>query len=240
MTRGKSAGASLLPGLHPRHRRRGARRSSAEDAFLPAIRFSNTAQIALSATVPRPGDTFGYAYIPYIADWDSFDRQLQGDHRGNRQGRRLSAPTPASASIWPICPACRGSISPRSTTRFPDRMTASRAFPGASSFEASDGRWSCPVAVQVHHALVDGSAGRPVLRGRAGLPRPACGLESDTPDPVTPNSSGLQGPAACALAYFVNKRLTRLAPSTKTMLWAKTGAGHPRLLRTHMNGSVSA
>ncbi|VVT34632.1 chloramphenicol acetyltransferase [Hoeflea sp. EC-HK425] len=112
-------------------------------------------EISLSVTVPRPGDTFGYAYIPYIEDWDSFDESCKAIIEETTRGADLGANT-----------GQRFDLAYLSCLPWIDFTALDNALPGPDDciprfswgkfVEASDGRWSCPVAVQVHHALVDG------------------------------------------------------------------------------------
>ena len=111
--------------------------------------------ISLSATVPRPGDTFGYAYIPYFEDWSLFDESCKAIIDETARGADLGANT-----------GQRHDLAYLSCLPWIDFTALDNALPGPDDcipriswgkfVESADGSWSCPVAVQVHHALVDG------------------------------------------------------------------------------------
>ena len=112
-------------------------------------------EISLSATVPRPGDTFGYAFIPYIEDWGRFDESCKAIIEETARGADLGANT-----------GQRFDLAYLSCLPWIDFTALDNALPGPDDciprfswgkfVESPEGRWSCPVAVQVHHALVDG------------------------------------------------------------------------------------
>lgn len=112
-------------------------------------------EVALSATVPRPGDTFGYAYIPYIADWARFDESCRAIIDATAKGSDLGANTGQRADLAYL-----------SCLPWLDFTALDNALPGPDDciprfswgklVENSGGSWSCAVAVQVHHALADG------------------------------------------------------------------------------------
>ncbi|MEP3437366.1 MAG: chloramphenicol acetyltransferase [Hoeflea sp.] len=111
--------------------------------------------ISLSATVPRPGDTFGYCYISYYPDWSRFDESCKAAIDETAKGTDLGANT-----------GQRFDVAYLSCLPWLDFTALDNALPGPEDciprfswgkfMEAADGRWSCAVAVQVHHALVDG------------------------------------------------------------------------------------
>jgi chloramphenicol O-acetyltransferase type A len=111
--------------------------------------------ISLSATVPRTGDSFGYAYLPYFEDWTRFDESCKAIIDETAKGVDLGANTGE-----------RHDLAYLSCLPWLDFTALDNALPGPHDciprfswgkfVEASDGRWSCAVAVQVHHALVDG------------------------------------------------------------------------------------
>jgi chloramphenicol O-acetyltransferase type A len=111
--------------------------------------------ISLSATVPRSGDSFGYAYIPFFADWAKFDRSCKAIIEETANGADLGANT-----------GQRFDLAYLSCLPWLDFTALDNALPGPDDciprfswgkfVEGTDGRWSCAVAVQVHHALVDG------------------------------------------------------------------------------------
>lgn len=111
--------------------------------------------ISLSATVPRPGDSFGYAYIPYIADWAEFDAACKAIIAETAMGANLGANT-----------GQRFDLAYLSCLPWLDFTALDNALPGPDDciprfswgkfVQSADGSWSCALAVQVHHALVDG------------------------------------------------------------------------------------
>lgn len=154
MTRGKPAGVSpyrafihaIATGVHA----------------VPALRtrfLGNTVteydEILLSTTVPRPGDSFGYAYIPYVADWADFDESCKAIIEETSKGADFAANTGE-----------RNDLAYLSCLPWIDFTALDNALPGPDDciprfswgkfVQAADGSWSCPMAVQVHHALVDG------------------------------------------------------------------------------------
>jgi chloramphenicol O-acetyltransferase type A len=127
--------------------------------------------ISLSATVPRPGDTFGYAYIPYIAEWRDFDESCKAIIEETARGTDLGANT-----------GQRFDVAYLSCLPWIDFTALDNALPGPDDciprfswgkfVEDANGRVTCPVAVQVHHALVDGlQVGRFFEAAQASLDR---------------------------------------------------------------------
>ena len=111
--------------------------------------------ISLSATVPRPGDSFGYCYIPFIADWAEFDASCKTIIDETAKGADLGANTGERLDLAYL-----------SCLPWLDFTALDNALPGPEDciprfswgkfVENPEGRWSCAIAVQVHHALVDG------------------------------------------------------------------------------------
>jgi len=111
--------------------------------------------ISLSATVPRPGDTFGYCYIPWFEDWIRFDAGCKAAIEQTAMGADLGANTGERLDLAYL-----------SCLPWLDFTALDNALPGPDDciprfswgklVEGADGRWSAAVAVQVHHALVDG------------------------------------------------------------------------------------
>lgn len=112
-------------------------------------------EILLSATVPRPGDTFGYAYIPYFEDWARFDESCKAIIEETAKGADFTANTGE-----------RNDLAYLSCLPWIDFTSLDNALPGPDDciprfswgkfVQAADGSWSCPMAVQVHHSVVDG------------------------------------------------------------------------------------
>lgn len=111
--------------------------------------------ISLSATVPRAGDSFGYCYIPYCEDWTRFDESCKAIIEATAKGVDLGANTGERLDLAYL-----------SCLPWLDFSALDNALPGPDDCiprfswgkftQAPDGSWSCAVAVQVHHALVDG------------------------------------------------------------------------------------
>ncbi|OCW58946.1 CatA-like O-acetyltransferase [Hoeflea olei] len=111
--------------------------------------------IALSATVPRAGDTFGYAYIPFSADWATFDAACKAVIEETARGTDLGANTGERVDLAYL--SCLPWI---------DFTALDNALPGPDDciprfswgkfVGDGQGRISCAMAVQVHHALIDG------------------------------------------------------------------------------------
>lgn len=111
--------------------------------------------ISMSATVPRPGDSFGYCYIPFIENWPEFDLSCKAAIEATARGTDLGANTGERLDLAYL-----------SCLPWLDFTALDNALPGPDDciprfswgklVEGADGRWSCAVAVQVHHALIDG------------------------------------------------------------------------------------
>ncbi|KGF67534.1 chloramphenicol acetyltransferase [Hoeflea sp. BAL378] len=111
--------------------------------------------ISLSTTVPRPGDTFGYCYIPWSEDWAGFDERCKAIIDETANSTDLGANTGE-----------RHDLAYLSCLPWLDFTALDNALPGPDDciprfswgrfVTGADGRVSCAVAVQVHHALVDG------------------------------------------------------------------------------------
>ncbi|MCB1332526.1 MAG: chloramphenicol acetyltransferase [Roseivivax sp.] len=110
--------------------------------------------VAMSMTVPTPDGSFVYGYVPYHADFATFDAEAarvidtaaQGGlnpHAGSDAVAYLSClPWLDFTAIDNALPNARDCIPRISWGRF----TAQ-----------GDGRWDMAMAIQVHHALVDGA-----------------------------------------------------------------------------------
>ncbi len=128
-------------------------------------------EISLSATVPRPGDTFGYAYIPYIEDWDSFDESCKAIIEETTRGADLGANT-----------GQRFDLAYLSCLPWIDFTALDNALPGPDDCipRFSWGKivqgigWALELPGRRPGPSCAGgrSAGRPVLRSRAKEPRP--------------------------------------------------------------------
>ena len=111
--------------------------------------------ISLSTTVPRPGDTFGYCYIPWFEDRAAFDETCKAIIEETARGKDLGANTGERLDLAYL--SCLPWI---------DFTSLDNALPGPDDciprfswgrfVTGADGRMTCAVAVQVHHALIDG------------------------------------------------------------------------------------
>jgi chloramphenicol O-acetyltransferase type A len=190
-------------------------------------------EIALSATVPRPGDTFGYAYIPLYRGLGRvstesckaiIEETTRGADLGANTGQRFDL---AYLSCLPWI----------------DFTALDNALPGPDDCipRFSWGKF------------VEGLGWALELRGRG--PGPSCAggricrsassskprKKASTASPQSERSAQTVGlRAAAALAYFVNKRLTQLTPSTKQCCGLRPEQVIRAFFGHTMNGSVSA
>ena len=111
--------------------------------------------ITLSMTVPMDAGSFGYAYVPYLADFAAFDRQAQALIDQVARGGALGANTGA-----------RDDLAYLSCMPWLDYTAINNALPGPDDciprvswgkFAEKDGRWDMAMTLEVHHALVDGA-----------------------------------------------------------------------------------
>ncbi|WP_421856122.1 CatA-like O-acetyltransferase [Oricola sp.] len=111
--------------------------------------------VELSMTVPRDDGTFAYAYVPFEPDWPSFDRN----------SLTLMEAAAAAGGLEPNT-GFRDDLAYLSCLPWLDFTAASNALPGPDDcipriswgrfVDDGSGRHSMAVAVEVHHALVDG------------------------------------------------------------------------------------
>jgi hypothetical protein len=188
-------------------------------------------EIALSATVPRPGDTFGYAYIPYIEDWDSFDESCKAIIEETTRGADLGANTGQRFDLAYL--SCLPWIDFTALDNaLPGPDDCIPRFSGASSSRPRMG------------AGVARSPSRFIMRwwtvcrsASSSKPR----KKASTASPQSERSAQTVGlRAAAAIAYFVNKRLTQLTPSTKQCCGLRPEQVIRAFFGHTMNGSVSA
>ncbi len=111
--------------------------------------------IELSMTVPRDDGTFAYAYVPFVEDWAAFDALCvarmddairQGGLGGNAGERDDLAYL--SCLPWVDFTALDNAL--------PGPQDCIPRFSWGRIVRASDASSSVAMAVQVHHALVDG------------------------------------------------------------------------------------
>ena len=106
-----------------------------------------------SVTVPIGEEGFGFCSVPYDSDWPRFNAACGEAIEAAMRQESLEENTQGDEWIYLSClPWLRFSSMTNPTAGPQDcvpRVTWGR-------FSAQEGRWLIPVAVQVHHALVDG------------------------------------------------------------------------------------
>ena len=111
--------------------------------------------VELSMTVPRTDGSFGYAYVPFVANWQVFDRDAKA----------IIDMVAAAGGLQPNT-GQRDDLAYLSCLPWLDFTALDNALPGPHDciprvswgkfVTDSAGRHSMAMAVQVHHALVDG------------------------------------------------------------------------------------
>ncbi|WP_375254462.1 CatA-like O-acetyltransferase [Yoonia sp.] len=111
--------------------------------------------ITLSMTVPTDVGSFGYAYVPFQADFAEFDRQA-----------RALIGKAASGGVLDANSGARDDLAYLSCMPWLDYTSINNALPGPDDciprvtwgkIVARDGRWDMAMTLEVHHALVDGA-----------------------------------------------------------------------------------
>ena len=111
--------------------------------------------ITLSMTVPTDAGNFGYGYVPFVADFDLFDRQAQSLIAEVAAGGLLDANSGE-----------RDDLAYLSCMPWLDYTSINNALPGPDDciprvtwgkMVGRDGRWDMAMTLEVHHALVDGA-----------------------------------------------------------------------------------
>ncbi len=111
--------------------------------------------VTLSMTVPTDAGSFGYAYVPYIADFDTFEAQAAALIGEVAKGGVLQANSGE-----------RDDLAYLSCMPWLDYTANNNALPGPDDciprvtwgkFVERDGRWDMAMTLEVHHALVDGA-----------------------------------------------------------------------------------
>ncbi|WP_439507503.1 CatA-like O-acetyltransferase [Yoonia sp.] len=111
--------------------------------------------ITLSMTVPTQAGSFGYAYVPFVADFTSFDLQAQA----------LIDRTAAGADLAPN-DGERDDLAYLSCMPWLDYTAINNALPGPQDciprvtwgrIVDHGGRFDMAMTLEVHHALVDGA-----------------------------------------------------------------------------------
>lgn len=113
-------------------------------------------KVTLSMTVPQKAGGFGYAYVPYLPDFQAFEAQAKA----------LIARVAAGAALDPNAGA-RDDLAYLSCLPWLDYTSLNNALPGADDcipriswgkFSRNGDSWQMPMTIEVHHALVDGAA----------------------------------------------------------------------------------
>lgn len=111
--------------------------------------------VTLSMTVPTDAGSFGYAYVPYLADFGAFDTQA----------KTLIAEV-AKGGVLQANSGERDDLAYLSCMPWLDYTSMNNALPGPDDciprvswgkFIKRDGRWDMAMTLEVHHALVDGA-----------------------------------------------------------------------------------
>ncbi|GGL51417.1 chloramphenicol acetyltransferase [Wenxinia marina] len=132
-------------------------------------------RIDLSMSVPRPDGTFGYGYVPFDPDFGTFDAEAAS---------RIAEAEKATA-LGANDGAARDDVAYASCLPWIDFTSVTNALPGPDDcipriawgrITAGGGRLTMAMALEVHHALVDGrDAGRffdAVQSALDGIPAP--------------------------------------------------------------------
>ncbi|WP_342076404.1 CatA-like O-acetyltransferase [Yoonia sp. SS1-5] len=110
--------------------------------------------VTLSMTVPTRTGSFGYAYVPYIADFGGFDQEA----------KRLIDQVANGVALQPNTGE-RDDLAYLSCMPWLDYTSINNALPGPDDciprvswgkFVDHGGRWDMAMTLEVHHALVDG------------------------------------------------------------------------------------
>ncbi|KQB97127.1 chloramphenicol acetyltransferase [Loktanella sp. 1ANDIMAR09] len=111
--------------------------------------------VTSSMTVPTDAGSFGYAYVPYVADFDAFEAQAAALIGEVAKGGVLRANSGE-----------RDDLAYLSCMPWLDYTAINNALPGPDDciprvtwgkFVERDGRWDMAMTLEVHHALVDGA-----------------------------------------------------------------------------------
>ena len=111
--------------------------------------------VTLSMTVPTKAGSFGYAYVPFLADFASFDMQA-----------KILIDQVANGGVLHANTGERDDLAYLSCMPWLDYTAINNALPGPDDciprvswgkIVAKDGRWDMAMTLEVHHALVDGA-----------------------------------------------------------------------------------
>ncbi len=112
-------------------------------------------RITLSMTVPTDAGSFGYAYVPFVAEFTRFDAQAKALIDAAAKGGALQANSGE-----------RDDLAYLSCMPWLDYTSINNALPGPDDciprvtwgkFVDHGGRWDMAMTLEVHHALVDGA-----------------------------------------------------------------------------------
>lgn len=111
--------------------------------------------VTLSMSVPTDAGSFGYAYVPYMADFAAFEAQAKTLIDDAARGGSLNANSGE-----------RDDLAYLSCMPWLDYTSINNALPGPEDciprvtwgkFADQGGRWDMAMTLEVHHALVDGA-----------------------------------------------------------------------------------
>lgn len=111
--------------------------------------------VTLSMSVPTDAGSFGYAYVPYMADFAAFEAQAKTLIDDAARGGSLNANSGE-----------RDDLAYLSCMPWLDYTSINNALPGPDDciprvtwgkFVDHGGRWDMAMTLEVHHALVDGA-----------------------------------------------------------------------------------
>lgn len=110
--------------------------------------------IRASATVLRDDETFGFAIFPPAPSFAAFNSHAAGEMAAAKKPVPLTIPRPGEDDL-----VYHSSLPWMRFTSFTNALNGGKDSVPRIVFgkcELRDGRWLMPVAVEVHHALVDG------------------------------------------------------------------------------------
>ncbi len=110
--------------------------------------------VDLSMTVPRDGGSFGYAYVPWQADFAAFDQVCARLIADAAQGTVLNANTGQTDAVaYASCMPWLDFTSLNNALPGPDDCIPRISW---GKFCDHGDRWDMAMTLEVHHALVDG------------------------------------------------------------------------------------
>lgn len=133
------------------------RAANATEAFRLRIRGDRVwahDRVRASATILRDDDTFGFGIFPAAATLEEFNRHAIGEVAAARRVAPLVLPRPGEDDL-----VYHSSLPWMRFTAFTNALNGGKdSVPRVVFGKCAQrgGRWTLPVAVEVHHALVDG------------------------------------------------------------------------------------